>query len=321
MGAAVGQVPEYIEMVTAWCKQYSRLPVIVKLTPNITDIRMPAAAAKKGGADAGTDAAAETSAPKRIEGPKPAPTATPTSNGQLDIAICAPNAEPFSTTLDEEGVLLDNVLAFRRAKTVPGFTVQPQSQLVLLGQSANFTPTVTGDPVISYKWKKGTAFIANATSSSYDIAIGPGLGRELWGQAMFDAAIESALPKVVDADGHRLVAEAGSERGAAVLARVTASVATDGRVGPIIDDIRAALDALGSYGRPRAVQLAHCGIDDRRITRVRNAALRDPRARHHDLGVITLVRDAHEMIRGTKERHDFRGGGEQGDGAHSIDRL
>ena len=52
MGAAVGQVPEYIEMVTRWCKQYSRLPVIVKLTPNITDIRKPAQAAKKGGADA-----------------------------------------------------------------------------------------------------------------------------------------------------------------------------------------------------------------------------------------------------------------------------
>ena len=52
MGSAVGQVPEYIEMVTAWCKQYSRLPVIVKLTPNITDIRKPATAAKRGGADA-----------------------------------------------------------------------------------------------------------------------------------------------------------------------------------------------------------------------------------------------------------------------------
>ncbi|MBL8349220.1 MAG: NAD-dependent dihydropyrimidine dehydrogenase subunit PreA [Burkholderiaceae bacterium] len=52
MGSAVGQVPEYIEMVTAWCKQYSRLPVIVKLTPNITDIRQPAAAARRGGADA-----------------------------------------------------------------------------------------------------------------------------------------------------------------------------------------------------------------------------------------------------------------------------
>jgi dihydropyrimidine dehydrogenase (NAD+) subunit PreA len=48
----VGQVPEYIEMVTAWCKQYSKLPVIVKLTPNITDIRQPARAAKRGGADA-----------------------------------------------------------------------------------------------------------------------------------------------------------------------------------------------------------------------------------------------------------------------------
>ena len=52
MGAAVGQVPEYIEMVTRWCKHYSHLPVIVKLTPNITDIRYPARAAKKGGADA-----------------------------------------------------------------------------------------------------------------------------------------------------------------------------------------------------------------------------------------------------------------------------
>jgi dihydropyrimidine dehydrogenase (NAD+) subunit PreA len=52
MGAAVGQVPEYIQMVTEWCKQHSKLPVIVKLTPNISDIRLPARAAKKGGADA-----------------------------------------------------------------------------------------------------------------------------------------------------------------------------------------------------------------------------------------------------------------------------
>jgi dihydropyrimidine dehydrogenase (NAD+) subunit PreA len=52
MGAAVGQVPEYVEMVAAWCKQHSRLPVIVKLTPNITNILAPARAAQKGGADA-----------------------------------------------------------------------------------------------------------------------------------------------------------------------------------------------------------------------------------------------------------------------------
>ena len=52
MGSAVGQVPEYIEMVARWCKQNTRMPVIVKLTPNITDIRYPARAAKRGGADA-----------------------------------------------------------------------------------------------------------------------------------------------------------------------------------------------------------------------------------------------------------------------------
>ncbi|PIE12549.1 MAG: NAD-dependent dihydropyrimidine dehydrogenase subunit PreA [Rhodobacterales bacterium] len=52
MGAAVGQVPEYIEMVTRWCKENYSRPVIVKLTPNITDIRYPARAAFAGGADA-----------------------------------------------------------------------------------------------------------------------------------------------------------------------------------------------------------------------------------------------------------------------------
>ncbi|MBO6814807.1 MAG: NAD-dependent dihydropyrimidine dehydrogenase subunit PreA [Rhizobiaceae bacterium] len=52
MGSAVGQVPEYIQMVSEWCKLHSDLPVIVKLTPNITDVRYPARAAKAGGADA-----------------------------------------------------------------------------------------------------------------------------------------------------------------------------------------------------------------------------------------------------------------------------
>ncbi|HHY50262.1 MAG TPA: NAD-dependent dihydropyrimidine dehydrogenase subunit PreA [Alphaproteobacteria bacterium] len=52
MGSAVGQVPEYVEMVVRWCKHYTRMPVITKLTPNITDIRKPARAAKHGGTDA-----------------------------------------------------------------------------------------------------------------------------------------------------------------------------------------------------------------------------------------------------------------------------
>ena len=52
MGAAVGQVPEYIQMATEWCKKFARTPVIVKLTPNVTSILPPATAAMNGGADA-----------------------------------------------------------------------------------------------------------------------------------------------------------------------------------------------------------------------------------------------------------------------------
>src|SRR5438270_10467198 len=51
MGSAVGQVPEYTTMITEWVKEVARTPVLVKLTPNITDIRTVARAAKKGCAD------------------------------------------------------------------------------------------------------------------------------------------------------------------------------------------------------------------------------------------------------------------------------
>ena len=51
MGAAVGQVPEYIEMVTRWAKAHTAMPVIVKLTPNVTSIVATARAAHAGGAD------------------------------------------------------------------------------------------------------------------------------------------------------------------------------------------------------------------------------------------------------------------------------
>jgi dihydropyrimidine dehydrogenase (NAD+) subunit PreA len=52
MGSAVGQVPEYIQQAAQWCKKFARVPVIVKLTPNITNILPAAKAAKAGGADA-----------------------------------------------------------------------------------------------------------------------------------------------------------------------------------------------------------------------------------------------------------------------------
>jgi dihydropyrimidine dehydrogenase (NAD+) subunit PreA len=51
MGAAVGQVPEYVKMITEWVMEKAAVPVLVKLTPNVTDIRPPARAARAAGAD------------------------------------------------------------------------------------------------------------------------------------------------------------------------------------------------------------------------------------------------------------------------------
>jgi dihydropyrimidine dehydrogenase (NAD+) subunit PreA len=51
MGAAVGQVPEYTKLITSWVKEVARTPVLVKLTPNVTDVGYMGAAAREGGAD------------------------------------------------------------------------------------------------------------------------------------------------------------------------------------------------------------------------------------------------------------------------------
>ena len=41
MGAAVGQVPEYCQMITEWVMEVSTIPVLVKLTPNIAIFVFP----------------------------------------------------------------------------------------------------------------------------------------------------------------------------------------------------------------------------------------------------------------------------------------
>jgi len=52
MGSAVGQEPEVLKTIVGWVMEVAKTPVIVKLTPNITDITVPAIAAQEGGADA-----------------------------------------------------------------------------------------------------------------------------------------------------------------------------------------------------------------------------------------------------------------------------
>ena len=52
MGSAIGQVPELVEQTTRWVREVVDIPVFTKLTPNITNILVPAEAAMKGGAHA-----------------------------------------------------------------------------------------------------------------------------------------------------------------------------------------------------------------------------------------------------------------------------
>ncbi|HEY9722714.1 MAG TPA: NAD-dependent dihydropyrimidine dehydrogenase subunit PreA [Oscillatoriaceae cyanobacterium] len=52
MGSAVGSEPKVLEEITRWVMKYSTVPVIVKLTPNITDITRSGVAAVRGGANA-----------------------------------------------------------------------------------------------------------------------------------------------------------------------------------------------------------------------------------------------------------------------------
>jgi dihydroorotate dehydrogenase subfamily 1 len=50
MGAAMGENPDIVEEVTGWVCAVSNLPVWAKMTPNITDITVPAKSAERGGA-------------------------------------------------------------------------------------------------------------------------------------------------------------------------------------------------------------------------------------------------------------------------------
>lgn len=52
MGSAVGQEPEVLAEITRWAVDFAKVPVIVKMTPNIGDILEPGRAAVAGGAHA-----------------------------------------------------------------------------------------------------------------------------------------------------------------------------------------------------------------------------------------------------------------------------
>lgn len=52
MGSAVGQEPRVLKTIVEWVMEVAQIPVITKLTPNISEIREPALAAVAGGSNA-----------------------------------------------------------------------------------------------------------------------------------------------------------------------------------------------------------------------------------------------------------------------------
>lgn len=52
MGSAVGQEPRVLKAIVGWVMEVAKIPVITKLTPNISDITDPAIAAVEGGTNA-----------------------------------------------------------------------------------------------------------------------------------------------------------------------------------------------------------------------------------------------------------------------------
>ena len=51
MGSAVGQNPKVAETIVGWVKEVAKIPVLTKLTPNITDVTFAARAAKRARSD------------------------------------------------------------------------------------------------------------------------------------------------------------------------------------------------------------------------------------------------------------------------------
>ncbi len=101
MGSAVGQVPEYACMITEWVKEVARTPVLVKLTPNITDIRT-------GRARRQAAAAPTRSPPSTPSTPSPASISTRSRRARMSAALsshggyCGPAVKPIALHLVQQ---------------------------------------------------------------------------------------------------------------------------------------------------------------------------------------------------------------------------
>lgn len=90
----------------------------------------------------------------------PALPATGARNAILKIASSDANESPFEV----------NLTATIIPPTLPVFTLHPQSQMLAIGMTANFSSAATGNPSPMFQYRKGTAAVAGAKSNNLVIA-------------------------------------------------------------------------------------------------------------------------------------------------------
>lgn len=91
------------------------------------------------------------------------------TNATLSLAnVQSANAGSYTVTVtNTTGPTASNAATLTVVTpAAPSITTPPQSQTVLEGQSATFTVVASGSPTLTYQWKKGSAAIAGATTST-----------------------------------------------------------------------------------------------------------------------------------------------------------
>ncbi|MFP1677789.1 NAD(P)H-hydrate dehydratase [Alloalcanivorax sp. C16-2] len=79
----------------------------------------------------------------------------------------------------------------------------------LATRAEHVAPLLARQPEIMARAVDGATDLAPLLEQATVVAVGPGLGRDAWGRALLEAALDSGLPLVVDADALTLLAEWG----------------------------------------------------------------------------------------------------------------
>jgi len=90
-------------------------------------------------------------------------------------------------------------------------------RVTIATRTENVAAIVGGRPELMCRGVAGREEVDALTASADLLAIGPGLGQDAWAQTLFEAALASAKPAIVDADGLNLLARSPRARQAWVL--------------------------------------------------------------------------------------------------------